>query len=159
MNKSLVAVALVAVAATSTSFSLSYWAACRHRAHATALGHGFQDVSWLKHELDLTDTQMNEVGKLEKNLSRQLESLCTTHCAERFALGEELAQPVPDAEKARAHLERMNAIQAEAERVAFAHILQVRTLLNNDQGRRYGAMIHDQVCSICPLGLHSKAQP
>lgn len=150
----MVATALVALVATSTAFAISHWIACRHHEHATMLRHGMHEVNWLRRELDLTEPQAKEVGKLEKNLAGRLESLCATHCAERSAVGEELAKSVPDAIQARLHLDRMNTIQAEAERAALDHILQVRALLNSDQGRRYGAMIHDQVCTACPLGKH-----
>jgi hypothetical protein len=157
VKKTLIGVALVAsgaFAGTGISFWVSYWAACRHRIHATAVPQPVHDVGWLASELGLSDQQKQRLRLLHRRWRAEMESFCATHCAARFALGEELARPEPDVEVARAQVERMNAVQAEAERATLAHILQVRALLNEQQGQRYAAMIHKQVCTVCPLGLH-----
>jgi len=62
-----------------------------------------------------------------------------------------LMKAQPDPAKCGNCIEKMNAMQAEAERVTLAHILKVRALLNEQQARRYSGMVHDQVCSL-PMG-------
>jgi Spy/CpxP family protein refolding chaperone len=148
MKKILVLVGIVAVFSTGLSFAMSRWLAGRRPSQSTVNIH---DAAWLKRELNLTDTQASEIGKLEGEFQVKLSAACTEHCAARFALGDELMKSKPDLEKARADVERMNRVQAESERATLDHILKVRALLTDEQARQYSAMIHDQVCSM-PMG-------
>lgn len=154
MKKTLIAVAGVAILATAASFSVSYWAACRHQLHTADVSQGLHDAGWLTRELGLGEQQASEIQALEKEFRAQLELFCATHCAARFALGEELGKAKPDADKARAHVEKMNAVQADAEQATLEHMLKVRALLTEEQGQRYASIIHHQVCTACPLGIH-----
>jgi hypothetical protein len=146
MKKTLGLVALVAVVAAGVSFAVARWAA---RPPVTAAQ--LHDAAWLKHELNLTGPQAGEVAKLQAELQKQLTALCGTHCAARFALGDELMKSGVDTTKCASCVERMNTAQAEAERVTLAHILKVRALLTDQQAQRYGQIIHDQVCTM-PMG-------
>lgn len=148
MKKILVLVGIVAVFSTGLSFAMSRWLAGRRPSQMTVNIH---DTAWLKRELNLRDSQAADIGKLERGFQAKLNAACTEHCAARFALGDELMQPKPDPEKARADVERMNQVQAEAERVTLEHILKVRALLTDEQAQRYATIIHDQVCSM-PMG-------
>jgi len=148
MKKVLVLIAIVAVVGTTASFSVARWMTSRMRAQAVVRVH---DVAWLKRELNLTDTQTRELETLEREFQAQMNSLCATHCAARFALGDELAKPAVNVENARADVDKMNAVQANAERSTMAHILKVRSVLNGQQAQRYAAIIRDQVCNM-PMG-------
>jgi Spy/CpxP family protein refolding chaperone len=109
------------------------------------------DTTWLSHELNLSEAQKRDIEKLEKGFQSRLNASCAAHCAARFALGDELMKPKPDTERERADVERMNQVQAEAERATLEHILKVRALLTDEQARRYSAVIHNQMCSM-PMG-------
>ena len=66
-------------------------------------------------------------------------------------MGEEIAKPKPDIEKCRTNVEKMNAVQSEAERATLDHILKVRSLLDEQQAQRYLSIIRQQVCNM-PMG-------
>jgi nickel and cobalt resistance protein CnrR len=148
MKKLLVMIVSLIVATTALSFAVARWAAIRCQPTASASLH---DPAWLKRQLNLSDAQTSEVEKAEKEFRAQLNSFCAVHCSARIALGDELAKPNPDPAKARACVEKMNAVQTEAEWATLTHILAVRSLLNQEQAQRYSAMIRDQVCSL-PMG-------
>jgi Spy/CpxP family protein refolding chaperone len=141
-------IGLVTVLATGVSFSLAHWMARRTQPPTTANIH---DPAWLKRELTLSDSQAREIEKLETAFRATLDSACAAHCAARRALGEQIAKPQPDVEKCRACVEKMNAVQADAERATLDHILQVRALLDEQQAQRYSSIIHQQVCNM-PMG-------
>ena len=145
MKRILMLAAIVAVFSTGLSFAMSRWLVSRRQRQAVVNVH---DTAWLKRELNLTAVQARDVEKIEHEFQTKLNTSCAEHCAARFALGDELMKSKPDAEKARADVERMNQVQAEAERATLDHILKVRTLLTDEQARQYSAMIHDQVCSM-----------
>ena len=138
---------LIVILAIGLSFGVSHWVASRRQIPVVRI----HDAAWLKQELKLTETQLREVEQSERAFQTQLNSLCAAHCAARFALGDELAKPTVDAQQARQHVEKMNAAQAEAERVTLVHILEVRALLDARQAQRYSSIIRQQVCTM-PMG-------
>lgn len=150
MKRLLLAVAIATLVATGVSFSLSRWVA--RRAEATA-AH-IHETGWLKATLGLSDTQAAQVEKLHAAFAARVEDSCTKHCAARFDLSNELAKPNPDATTTRACVDRMCAAQTDSERATLDHILQVRAILTPDQQKRYAALINEQICTACPLGLH-----
>lgn len=148
MKKTLTALAVLTLIVTAVSFGVARWSVrCAMAQPAVNL----DDAAWLKHKLNLTDAQARDVEKTEAEFRAQLNSFCVAHCSARMALGDELAKSKPDPDKCSGFIEKMNAVQADAERVTLAHILKVRSLLNEQQAQRYSALIHDQVCSL-PMG-------
>jgi Spy/CpxP family protein refolding chaperone len=147
MKRLLAVLAVAVVLATGVSFALSRWFVV-HRPPTAAMIH---NPDWLRRELKLTDAQAREVEKLETAFRARLDAACAEHCAARMALGAEIARPSPDPEKCRAHVEKMNAVAAEAERATLEHILKVRSLLDEPQARRYSSIIREQVCNM-PMG-------
>ena len=148
MKRILALMAVVAVVSAVLSFGMSRWLIRRGRPQTLVNIH---DTAWLSHELDLSEAQKRDIGKMEKDFQSRLNASCAAHCAARFALGDELMKSNPDTEKARADVERMNQAQAEAERATLEHILKVRALLTDEQARRYAATIRNQVCNM-PMG-------
>lgn len=148
MKKVLLLLVAVTALGTGVSYSVARWVASRRPAPAVFRVH---DVAWLKRELRLDQTQATEVEKCSREFQIKLDGLCASHCAARFALGEELAKPKVDVEKAQACVEKMNQTAAEAERMTLAHILKVRALLSEEQAQRYSSAIHQQVCTM-PMG-------
>jgi hypothetical protein len=148
MKKTWALVAVVMLVGTAFSFAMARWMTGRAQTQAVAR---VDDAAWMKRELNLTDSQAREVEKSDREFQTQIDSFCAAHCAARFALGDELAKPTVDPEKARACVEKMNAVQADAERTTLAHILKIRSLLNEQQAQRYSTIIRDQVCNM-PMG-------
>ena len=148
MKKTLTALALLTLLVTTISFGVARWSV---RYAMTQPIANLNDTTWLRHELNLSDVQARDVEKAESEFRTQLNSFCADHCSARMALGDELAKSKPNPAKCGNFIEKMNAVQADAERVTLAHILKVRALLNEQQAQRYSTMIHDQVCSL-PMG-------
>ncbi len=148
MKKILALIAIVVVTSTGLSFAVSRWLiGCQVRPIVN-----IHDTAWLRSELNLSEAQRRDVERLEKDFQARLNAYCATHCAARFALGDELMKPQPDPTKCKECVEKMNAAQAEAERATLQHILKVRSLLTDKQARRYAAIIHNQVCNM-PMGI------
>jgi Spy/CpxP family protein refolding chaperone len=147
MKRLLSALVVIVVLATGMSFALSRWFMVRQPPTAAMI----HNPEWLRRELKLTDAHAREIEKTETAFRAKLDSDCATHCAARMALGEEIAKAQPDIEKCRANVEKMNAVQAEAERATLDHILNVRSLLDEQQAQRYASIIHQQVCNM-PMG-------
>jgi Spy/CpxP family protein refolding chaperone len=145
MRKILGLAAGVVLISTGLSFAMSRWLTSRCVPPTVVNIH---DTAWLSRELGLTDAQRHEVAELEKAFQSKLNASCAEHCAARFALGDELMKSKPDLQKARADVERMNQVQADAERATLEHILKIRALLTDDQARRYSTIIRNQVCSM-----------
>jgi Spy/CpxP family protein refolding chaperone len=148
MKRILVLMAVVAVVSVGLSFGMSRWLI---RCGQPQTRVNIHDTAWLSHELGLSESQKRDIETLEKDFQSKLNASCAAHCAARFALGDELMKPKPDTERERADVERMNQVQAEAERATLEHILKVRALLTDEQARRYSAVIHNQMCSM-PMG-------
>ncbi len=149
MRRTLLLVAVVTVLAAGVSFSVSRWVVGRRPSPLPVMR--VEDAAWLKRELNLTETQVAAVEQSAREFQTNIDRFCVTHCAARFALGDELAKPAVDAAKARACVEKMNAAQAEAEYATLEHILKIRALLTDEQARQYSTLIHEQVCSM-PMG-------
>lgn len=152
MKKTLTALAVLTVAVAALSFGVARWSV----RHAVAMEPiiDLNDTNWLKHELKLTDAQATEIEKLDKGFLAQIEGCCEKHCAARFALSEELAKPQVDLAKTAACVDRMAVAQSDSERATLDHILRVRALLTPGQQQQYAALVSQQVCNACPLGLH-----
>ncbi|HUJ10836.1 MAG TPA: periplasmic heavy metal sensor [Verrucomicrobiae bacterium] len=150
MKRLLLMVAIAALVATAVSFGTARWFAARQPRSATMLT--LHDTAWLKQNLHLTPAQAGEIEKFEAEFQKQFAQMCAAHCNARLALGDELAKPRPDPVKAQACVQRMNKAQADAEHATLEHILKVRTVLTDEQARRYGQLVRDQVCSVIPGG-------
>ena len=149
MKKNLLALGAIIALGISVSFAVAHWVVCRHTSPTTAFR--VQDATWLKRELKLNETQTAVIEKASREFQIQLNTLCAAHCAARFALGDELAKPKVDLDKSQACVAQMNAAQAKAEQATLVHIMKVRSLLTDEQVRRYSLIIGQQVCTM-PTG-------
>ena len=150
MKRLLFLTAVAALLATVASFSLAHWLARR----ATPASVNIHEVAWLKSKLNLTDAQVAQLDALQREFATRTEDCCKKHCAARFRLSDELAKAAPNLTTAQACVEWMSAAQAESERATLDHILRVRSVLTPEQQAHYAALLHDQMCNACPLGLH-----
>lgn len=156
MKKTLSALAILTLAVVALAFGVARWSV--RRAVATEQPSiNLNDTGWLKRELRLTDAQAAKVEDLDKEFRTRIEGCCAKHCSARFALSGELAKPQVDLTKTAQCVDRMAAAQSESERATLDHILRVRALLTPDQQKRYAALVSEQVCTACPMGLHHPA--
>jgi len=151
MKKTLLALAVLTLFVTGISYGVANWCV---RRPPSELVVDLNDVTWLKHELKLTDAQSAQIEKLGDGFRTEVERCCELHCGARFALSEELAKPQVDLAKVNADVDRMSAAQSESERATLKHILQVRALLTPDQQQQYARLVSRQVCTACPMGMH-----
>lgn len=141
MKRLLILVAVATVLATGLSFTASQLWLKRNRPAP--------DLVLL---LDLTPNQARQLAASEKDYRATVDDGCKKHCAARYDLGNELVKPDP--RDAAACVERMCAAQTEMERATLAHILRVREFLTPAQREKYVAILRDQVCNACPMGMH-----
>jgi Spy/CpxP family protein refolding chaperone len=151
MKRTLLGLSLLTVLAAALAFPVARWMTQRH-GHAAGSLH---DSEWLGQMLGLTRAQAAELKTIEGGFRDTIESTCASHCRARFELAEELAKPQVDRAHAAACVDRMCAAQAESERATLEHILKVRAVLTPEQQQRYARLINEQMCSACPLGMHT----
>ena len=153
MKKTLSALVILTLAVVVLAFGVARWSV--HRAVASEQPSiNLNDMGWLKRELKLTSDQAAKIESLDKDFRTRIENCCAKHCSARFALSEELAKPQVDLAATAHCVDRMATAQAESERVALDHILRVRAVLTPKQQKRYAALVSQQVCTACPMGLH-----
>jgi Spy/CpxP family protein refolding chaperone len=153
MKKTLSALAILTLAVVAVAFGVARWSV--RRAIATEQPSiSLNDTGWLKRELKLTDDQTAKVENLDKEFRTRIEDCCAKHCSARFALREELAKSQVDLANTAKCVDRMAAAQSESERVTLDHILRVRAVLTPEQQKRYAALVSQQVCTACPMGMH-----
>jgi Spy/CpxP family protein refolding chaperone len=155
MKKTFLALAVLALLVTAVSFGVARWSV--HCAMATPVVK-LNDTAWLKHELNLTDAQTAEVGKLEQDFNTRIGNCCDKHCDARLALSKELEKSAVDLTKVNACVDQMTAAQAESEHATLDHILSIRALLTPEQQQRYAKLVSQQVCNACPIDMSHKAQ-
>ena len=152
MKRTLIALAILTVLVAGLSYGVANWYVRRVTAAETVVD--LNDTPWLQRELKLTSAQTAEIEKLNKEFSARIQHCCDEHCGARFALSEELAKPQVDLAKASACVDRMAAAQSTSERATLDHILKVRAVLTPVQQQQYAALVSQQVCTACPMGMH-----
>ena len=110
MKKTLVALTVLTLLVTTISFGVARWSVhCAMSAPTVNLN----DTAWLKHELNLTDAQTAEIGKLGKDYNTRIGNCCDKHCDARLALSKELEKSPVDLAKVNSYVDQMTAAQAE----------------------------------------------
>lgn len=155
MKKTLIALVVLTLFVSSLSYGVATW--CIHRSVSRGMAD-LNDTPWLKHELNLTDTQSTAIDKLNEGFRAKVDHCCDVHCDARFALGQEIAKPQFDLTRANACVDRMATAQADSERATLDHILRVRALLTPGQQQQYAALVSQQICAAGPLGMHHPTQ-
>ena len=155
MKKTLIALAVLTLLVTAVSFGVARWSVHCAMAAPTV---NLNDTAWLKHELNLTDAQTAEVGKLEKAYNTRIGNCCDKHCDARLTLSKELEKSSVDLPKVNACVDQMTAAQADSEHATLDHILGIRALLTPEQQQRYAKLVSQQVCNACPIDMSHKAQ-
>ena len=110
-----------------------------------------QDVSFLSHELSLTDAQAMEIKRIHTALAMKLNDCCMNHCAARARLGQALASDTNGTAQADAVVAEMCRAYEASERATLDQIRQVRTVLNVAQRKQFDAMISNCMCRTCNM--------
>jgi len=123
------------------TFGIAWWLRCR--SCATPRPN-------LTRALHLTDTQAIAVAGLDANYEKRLREICAAHCAARTELSHSLDNPNQAADCCA----RMCAAQADSEKAALDHILQIRALLTPEQQQRHAELFRQQWAGACPMRIH-----
>lgn len=126
----------LAVGALSYLLSLSYF---------NEKGQLRDEISWVRQEFELSESQYTEVRLLHEAFMPVCESHCRDYIkASTFLenLLEESAGWTPELEKA---LEAVQTIEMECKRAFLKHGFEVAAVMTPEQGSRYLAMIKEQL--------------
>ena len=148
MNRSWIIPLVVAVAVGVLAFSITKMAHCGRPAPSI---DRLRDVSFLSHELNLSEAQAKEITQLHLTLATNLNDCCTNHCAARARLGQALASESNDTAKADAVITEMCRAYEASERATLDQIRKVRALLNVDQRKRFDVLISNCMCQTCSM--------
>ncbi len=141
--------ALIAVAALAAA--LTHWVLCGRQPVAQ---ESLSDATYLTQALNLSPVQAEAVARLQTEVAAKLADCCARHCAARAELGAAIAG-VTNGDKL---IKAMGAAYEESERVTWAHIQQVRTLLTPEQQARYDRLIERCICGPCNMTTAPKSK-
>lgn len=148
MNKKMVSAWLGIIAIAALAAAATHWSLCGRK---TVSQDRLADAQFLTHELGLSAVQAQAVGRLQETVGAKLADCCARHCAARAQLGAALAGGTHSENLIKA----MGQAYEDSERLAWAHIQQVRALLTPAQQTRYDALIGRCVCGPCNMNVSS----
>ena len=148
MNRKWIIPLIAAIAAGIVAYGVARNAVC-DRSDVSL--DRLQDVSFLTHELQLSDAQAREFGRLHATLGAKLNDCCVRHCAVRARLARALVSETNGTAQADAILAEMCQAYEQSEQATLNHIRGVRALLNPEQKRRFDAMIANCMCGTCSM--------
>lgn len=111
-----------------------------------------QDVGLLTRELGLSSAQAREIKALQVRLGEKLNDCCARHCGARARLAQALISETNGNGTADVILAEMCHAYEQSERAAMDQIRKVRAILNEEQRKRFDAMITACMCSSCGTG-------
>lgn len=110
-----------------------------------------QDVSFLSHELNLSEAQAKEIKQFHLTLATELNECCMKHCAARSRLAPALATESNGTAQTDAIVVEMCRVYEASERATLDHIRKVRARLNEDQKKRFDVMISNGMGQTCSM--------
>jgi hypothetical protein len=133
--------------------ALAYGIACRCLCKRTVPPtlDRLADLSFLTRELGLSPAQMGAIRDLNTALGGQLSDCCARHCDARARLARTVLAPTNDPAQAEALLAEVSRAYADSERGTLDHIRRVRTVLADEQRRRFDALIDTHLCRTCNM--------
>lgn len=148
MKRSWLIPVLIAIVIGAMAYGLTRWAVCTR---CQPSPDRLEDVSFLRRELGLTETQAREIRQLQTSLGAKLTDCCERHCAARARMVQALTADTNGNAQAEAVLAEMCRAYEQSERVTLNHIRAVRAVLNAEQRRQFDTMISDCMCRPCSM--------
>ena len=143
MNRPWLIPLVVAVAVGLLAFGITKMMTCGRSAPPI---DRLRDVTFLAHELNLSEAQAKEIKQLHLTLATELNDCCMNHCAARARLGQALAADSNGTAQADAVIVEMCRAYEASERATLDQIRKVRKVLNADQKKRFDVMISSCMC-------------
>jgi hypothetical protein len=134
MNRSLI-ILLGALALGAAIFAGSY-ATARH-ATVKCCANPTDDLSWLRAEFHLNDTEMARIRELHEGYLPQCAEMCAQIAVQKNALNSLLGNGTNLNVGAQAKLKEIAALRAQCQAQMLRHFIAVSQAMPPEQGRRY----------------------
>ena len=150
MNRSLVI--LFGVLALGTAiFAGSYFVA--QRASLICCARPADDLSWLKDEFHLSDTEMARIRKLHEGYLPKCAEMCAEIAAKKQEVESVLGNGTNVTSEAQAKLNELAGLRAQCQAQMLQHFATVSQAMPPEQGRRYLAEMQKLT-----LGTHEQIE-
>ena len=134
MNRSLV-ILLGALAAAAAVFAGSYFVS--QRACVTTMTRSADDLSWLRDEFHLSDTEMARIRKLHEGYLPQCMKMCALIAAKQAEVQTALAHGTNVTAEAQTKLAELGELRARCQAQMIQHFVTVSQAMPPEQGQRY----------------------
>jgi hypothetical protein len=134
MNRSLVII-LGALAIGAAVFAGSYFAS--QRACVMCCANPADDLSWLRTEFHLSDTEMARIRKLHEGYKPKCAEICAQIAAKKRELNSLLGTGTNLTAEAQAKLNEIAALRAQCQAQMLQHFIAVSQAMPPEEGRRY----------------------
>jgi len=134
MNRSLV-ILLGALALAAAVFAGSYFTA--QRATVMCCTKPADDLSWLRDEFHLSDTEMTRIRELHEGYLPQCAEMCAKIAAKKNELESVLGNGTNITAEAQTKLNELAALRAKCQAQMLQHFVTVSQAMPPEQGRRY----------------------
>ncbi len=148
---------LLALTAGGALFALCYWAASRAR--VTTAERQSDDLAWLCHEFQLSETDLSRIRPLHQGYQTQCQEMCRRLAAKNTELASTLRGRTnvgPDVEQ---KLIEIATLRAECQARMLRHFQEIARTLPRAQGERYLAEMQRLTLGLPGGMVESMAHP
>ena len=138
MNRSLI-ILLGALALAAAVFAGSYFVS--QRACVTTMTRSADDLSWLRDEFHLSDTEMARVRQLHEGYMPQCAKMCALIAAKNTEAQTALGGGTNVTAQAQRKLTELGELRAQCQAQMLRHFIEVSQAMPPEQGRRYLAAV------------------
>ena len=150
MNRSLI-ILLGALALAAAVFAGSYFVS--QRACVTTMTRSADDLSWLRDEFHLSDTEMARVRQLHEGYMPQCAKMCALIAAKNTEVQTALGGGTNVTAQAQRKLTELGELRAQCQAQMLRHFIEVSQAMPPEQGRRYLAEMKKLT-----LGFHEEIE-
>jgi hypothetical protein len=150
MNRSLI-ILLGALALAAAVFAGSYFVS--QRACVTTMTRSADDLSWLRDEFHLSDTEMARVRQLHEGYMPQCAKMCALIAAKNTEAQTALGGGTNVTAQAQRKLTELGELRAQCQAQMLRHFIEVSQAMPPEQGRRYLAEMKKLT-----LGFHEEIE-
>jgi small-conductance mechanosensitive channel len=150
MNRSLIML-LGALALAAAVFAGSYFVS--QRACVTTMTRSADDLSWLRDEFHLSDTEMARVRQLHEGYMPQCAKMCALIAAKNTEVQTALGGGTNVTAQAQRKLTELGELRAQCQAQMLRHFIEVSQAMPPEQGRRYLAEMKKLT-----LGFHEEIE-